>query len=400
MAWLTDTKRLNRETNKKENYYAIQWRTPEGKTRTKGLGFLTRPEAKQMLAVFEGKLAAGESVEPPPTATGSEAKAPKSSTPTLAVYLDEVFVPVVVRDKAPKTAASAKWSANVLKPILGARRLDAIDFKSVDDYVTARRGLGRRSKTVIIELQWLRSALKHAQDAGLIVELPRFPSIKNRDRKAHRYLTPEQCVELLEALRPLESQPHVVTRGRPPIRRDRLTYIAVLMGLNLGLRKQEILTRGWEDVLWLQGSLGALLVSAKSEIGFHVKTDKSRTVPLTPVIREELVRLHAESGMPPQGWIFPSPRQPSVPRQDFGMALRRACARAGLPVMHPHSLRHAWATRLAMAGIDRRSLMELGGWEEGRMLDEIYAHTTSAHKAEIMSRSGLGRTSTGPKDPG
>jgi len=33
--------------------------------------------------------------------------------------------------------------------------------------------------------------------------------------------------------------------------------------------------------------------------------------------------------------------------------------------------------------------MELGGWKEGRMLDEIYAHVTDEHKAEVMLKMGL-----------
>ncbi len=50
-----------------------------------------------------------------------------------------------------------------------------------------------------------------------------------------------------------------------------------------------------------------------------------------------------------------------------------------------------------MQGVDRRTLMELGGWKEGRMLDEIYAHTTDAHKAEVMARMGIGRHEKSPE---
>jgi len=44
-----------------------------------------------------------------------------------------------------------------------------------------------------------------------------------------------------------------------------------------------------------------------------------------------------------------------------------------------------------MAGVDRKTLMELGGWKEGRMLDEVYAHTTDAHKIEVMAKMGICR---------
>ena len=36
--------------------------------------------------------------------------------------------------------------------------------------------------------------------------------------------------------------------------------------------------------------------------------------------------------------------------------------------------------------------MELGGWKDGRMLDEVYAHVTDDHKAEVMARTGVTAT--------
>lgn len=62
------------------------------------------------------------------------------------------------------------------------------------------------------------------------------------DARPHRFLTPEESELPLAALRPLDEQPHEVTRGAPPILRDRLTYLAALMVLNTGMRRNEILT--------------------------------------------------------------------------------------------------------------------------------------------------------------
>ncbi|MBI4438177.1 site-specific integrase [Candidatus Uhrbacteria bacterium] len=392
MAWLTEVKRVNRASGKTEPYFAIQWRDPgTGKTRTRGLGFIPRTAAKDALTVFEGKLVTGKSVEPPRTERGSSTRAEPAGY-TLARYLDEVYLPVVRRDKAPKTATSAQTSANALKPVLGDTVLSALDYVAIDGYVTARRALGRKSKTIIIELAWLRGALVHAVDSGVLSHLPKMPRIKNNDRRAHRFFSTEECERLLDAVGPLREQPHVVTRGKPPIPRDPLTYLAVLMALNLGMRKGEILSRGWEDVLWDVGPHGTMLVRAKPEIRFQVKTRHDRAIPMTPELADELRRRHVALGAPTHGWVFPSPTAPTRPRQDFGIALRRACKRAGLPPMHPHGLRHTWATRLAIAGVDRRTLMELGGWTEGRMLDEIYAHTTDAHKAEVMAKAGISRS--------
>lgn len=391
MAWLTEAKRLNKDTGKKEVYFAIQWRE-SGKTRTRGLGFVAATEAKQLLKMFEGRLAAGEAVEPMSTAPGSavvEAQAPESVT--LGVYLADVYIPVVARDKAAGTARSARCAQRSLTKEFGTLPLSAITFKLVDAYFTKRRSAGRRPRTVAIELWLLRACLQHAVNCGdLPSGMPLLPTVRSGDRYVSPYLTPEQSVRVLEALRPDREQPHVVTRGAPPLPRDRLTFTAVLMALNTGMRKGEILTRGWEDVRWSTGPHGMLIVDAKPEIGFAVKTRRARVIPLTPALHDELVSLHRKAGGPERGWIFPADHDPLVPRRDFKKGLANACRRAGVPVVHPHALRHTWATRLATAGVDRRTLMDLGGWTSSSVLDEIYSHAPEDHKAGVMARTGLG----------
>lgn len=393
MAWLTETKRTNKKTGKKETYFAIQWREESGKVRTKALGFLPKSEATRYLKMFEGKLAAGEDVEPPSSAPGStevEAKASAAPVMTLGRYLDTVYLDVVERDRSKRTAESARSAAKAVKKRLGDLPIAEVDYAALDQYISARRAEGRKTRTVAIEVWLVKGCLEHAEACKVIPLMPRLPRVKGRDAKPHRFLSPEESKRLLSALKPFDEQPHVVTRGKPPINRDRLTYLAVLMALNLGMRKREILTRRWEDVRWKQGRHGALLIAAQDAAGFEVKTRKNRTVPLTPELRAELEKAHAEAGTPTAGWIFPARGDKEGPRQDFGIALRRACQRAGVPVVGPHALRHTWASRLAMAGVDRKALMDLGGWSSGQMLDQVYAHVTSDHLEEVMARSGLG----------
>ncbi|MBI2060387.1 MAG: site-specific integrase [Nitrospirae bacterium] len=50
-----------------------------------------------------------------------------------------------------------------------------------------------------------------------------------------------------------------------------------------------------------------------------------------------------------------------------------------------HSLRHTWASRLVMAGVPIKTLMELGGWSSLEMV-EVYAHIGDEHKAEAVKR--------------
>ena len=63
----------------------------------------------------------------------------------------------------------------------------------------------------------------------------------------------------------------------------------------------------------------------------------------------------------------------------------KACDRAKLTDVTPHVLRHTFASRLAMAGVDLRTIQELGGWRSLKMV-ERYAHLSPSHKAEAVER--------------
>lgn len=388
MAWLHKMRRKNKSTNKTETYYAIKWRTPDGKTRTQGIGFCGAEEARRALKVKEGHLASGVEEAPRTTCEPSSVEA-AGTTPTLERWLNDVYLPAVERDKAAKTYECECTSAKALVALIGHLTLDQINYAVVDVYHTERKKAGRRSRTIILELRMLKRALKHAVDCEVVAAIPRLPSIKDKDRKPHRFLTDEQAVALLDALRPYDRQPREVSRGKPPINRDWLSYLAVLMALNLGMRRGEIFSRRWRDVQWQQGPCGLVMVADQDLASFKVKKNRPRVVPLTPEVRAVLARAWIEVGRPADGWIFPSPTNAEQPRKNFTTALRRACRTAGIDYIHPHGLRHTWASRLAIKNVDRKTLMQVGGWVDGRMLDEVYAHVTESHVAEVMARVGI-----------
>ncbi len=46
---------------------------------------------------------------------------------------------------------------------------------------------------------------------------------------------------------------------------------------------------------------------------------------------------------------------------------------------------HTFASRVAMSGVDLRTIQELGGWKELSMVQH-YAHLSPSHKAEAVER--------------
>ncbi len=66
-------------------------------------------------------------------------------------------------------------------------------------------------------------------------------------------------------------------------------------------------------------------------------------------------------------------------------AFTTACRNAKLPGVSLHTLRHRFASRLMMAGVDIRTIQKLGGWKEIKML-ERYAHLSQEHKALAVEK--------------
>ena len=381
MAWLNKKLRVNPETGRRAAYYSVSWRE-SGRVRSRGLGYLDPSQARKAKAHLQLLLDAGL---PLPEATPSPERS--SQVPTVREYLYDEYLPVLKRDKARSTYQHARTYSKALTAFMGEVALDEVSFRLVDRYITWRCRTVR-TRTAQLDVRLLRSALRRAKQAGTIEVVPDLPTVKITDKKPHVWLTEEETVRLLEAARPLDDQPEV-TRGRPPVNRDRLSYLAISMAVNLGMRRGEILSRGWEDLDWTRAHHGVLRIDAKPAASFQVKTRRPRVIPLTPELARHLRQERTRVGSPDRGWIFPSPKDPTRPRQNFIKALKRACKTAGLPPIHPHALRHTWASRLAMAGVDRQSLMVLGGWRDGRMLDEVYAHVSDDHVADVMSRMGV-----------
>ena len=73
------------------------------------------------------------------------------------------------------------------------------------------------------------------------------------------------------------------------------------------------------------------------------------------------------------------------PYKSIQTAFETACRRAKLDDVTPHVLRHTFASWLVMAGVDLRTIQELGGRKSLKMV-ERYSHLNERHKAEALER--------------
>ncbi len=111
------------------------------------------------------------------------------------------------------------------------------------------------------------------------------------------------------------------------------------------------------------------------------KGRKDRDVMLSPKLLEEL-RKHWRR-FKPSTWLFPSSRQHTgvtpITTKVVWYACRQASQRAGIQKnVHPHTLRHCFATHLLEAGADLRTIQMLLGHRD---LEEttLYLHLSERH---------------------
>ncbi len=97
-------------------------------------------------------------------------------------------------------------------------------------------------------------------------------------------------------------------------------------------------------------------------------------------------RSHPDADLP---WLWLGKRG-RLTDSGIAHAIRQRGARAGIPDLHPHDLRHAWRHHAEVAGLSREHLMALGGWESDAMLRRYASTAATARAIEAARRVKLG----------
>ena len=151
-------------------------------------------------------------------------------------------------------------------------------------------------------------------------------------------------------------------------------WAAVVFAMNTGLRAGEQWKLDWSDVT-LQSDNPQIKLAG-------TKNGTTRYVPLNESAVDALAQMNATEA---KGRVFPQQHY----RGWFDIAL----ADAGIERFTWHCLRHTFASRLVMAGVDLRTVAELMGHKSLQMTIR-YAHLTASHAAEAMRKLAAEPTDT------
>lgn len=243
-----------------------------------------------------------------------------------------------------------------LHPSFGAKRLSDITAWDMERYKKERKEAGRKPGTINLELMTLKTMLNRAVEWGMLADHPgkHVKALKVTNEKT-RFLSEEEEARLLVACSPALCR-------------------LVEAGLLTGFRRRELVSLRPQDLDFLQGTV--------SVAACYSKNSESRTLPMGEQLKVVMQEALAISGESPT--VFVTER--GIPWTHWALtsAFHRAAHLADLGVIGPHILRHTFASRLVMAGVDLRTVQELLGHKDIKQTLR-YTHLSSDHKRQAIA---------------
>jgi integrase/recombinase XerD len=276
----------------------------------------------------------------------------------------EAFLALLAARRSPRTVDAYRRDLADLARHLGGRSPAAATRADIDGWSAELRAQGRASTSVARRLAAARTFYRHlvllgvrADNPAAEVELPR------RHRRLPRTLSPAEVERLIDAA-------NGVT---PRALRDR-ALVELLYGA--GLRVTEAVS----------------LDSARVDLSERLvrplgKGEKERLVPLgreaTEALRRYLARGRPYLDRRHRPELFLNAQGGPLTRAGAFLIIRRLAERAGLDPerVHPHLLRHSFATHLLEGGADLRSVQEMLGHAD-LSTTELYTHVSDRRRRE------------------
>ena len=276
----------------------------------------------------------------------------------------EGFLALSAARLAPRTVEAYRRDLDTLADWLG-RPPASVGREELERYLAELRAAGLSGATIARRVASLRSFFRHlvligAADSNPAAEL----ELPRRTRRLPRALSPAEAERLIDA-----------AAGTTPRALRDCALVELLYGAGLRVGEAVGLEKGGVD-------LDQRLVRT---IG---KGGKERVVPVGRQAVEALRRYlgrgrpHLDRRHRPE--LFLNAQGGALTRAGAFLILRKLAAKAGLDPeqIHPHLLRHSFATHLLEGGADLRSVQEMLGHAD-LATTELYTHVTDRRRREL-----------------
>lgn len=231
-----------------------------------------------------------------------------------------------------------------------------LDADKISRFLLEQSAKGRAKSTIQRNAAALSSFARFLVYDGESERMPRLDRMPKRDETLPQILSEEEIQRILNAC---EDGTAIGMRDRAMIE---LAYGA-------GLRVSELCSLKLRD---LDGANGFLYARGKG--------DKERSVPyvggVRRVVEDYIINYRPELDKNRQQWLFLSRTGRQLRRESFWQILRKRGRKAtgiSLKRLHPHILRHSFATHLLRNGMDQRTLQEILG-HSSIITTEKYTH--------------------------
>ena len=192
--------------------------------------------------------------------------------------------------------------------------------------------------------------------------------------------------------KPLSQQEQIALQAFV-LRHPTTRTVGLLLQMQLGLRIGEVCGLQWGDFDLEAGTLTIRRTVSRIYCGVGrtklvVQTPKTRSSGREiPIPHELVVLLHnLQKGMSPDTWFLSGnadkPVEPRCYRKSIKSYLRRAEVRR----VHPHALRHTFATTCLQTGCDIKTLSEIMGHTDANITLKRYVHSDMKRKRCEMER--------------
>ncbi len=348
---------------------STKWHPPEGWSQK-----VIDRELKKQAAEFERKCKAGEIISRKEKKAQEERERLAAlSIQTVREYGERVFMPsVAVRCSENSRSSFQSQLDRQIYPVIGECKLPEVTSAMISALLLDYQATGRNHSSVVKVYTVLNLIFKSAYKADLIERNPMDKVDRPRPRKDEMARTDPEAFTVEELRHILKCLDGVPLKWR--------SYMRFL--IDTGCRRGEACALQWQDIDFQSGTVtlsrNLCYTADKGVYEDTPKNSKTRTFDLAPAVLQMLYQLRKEQE-PISKWVFTQedswePMHPQSPTR----WMQRFAKEHGIQHLHPHKLRHSFATIAITSGADVTSVSAKLGHSDPAVTLRVYSHANEA----------------------